>query len=199
MKRRLFNLAAAVSLVLCVATVAVWVRSHWPGAIVQVRYVHSPKSDETHWHHLQARALRGALAFQLNQRHFSPAYFQRQSTQRLEAFRRSYPPGLDWRISHAVQTIYHSRPTLAIRLKHHDDSLASGYPSHTWVFAIHCWLPTALLLVIPSLWVVRFRQATLTKCRGLCPTCGYDLRASPDRCPECGAVAGTEAASIRAR
>jgi hypothetical protein len=37
------------------------------------------------------------------------------------------------------------------------------------------------------------RRARRRKRLGLCPVCGYDLRASSGRCPECGAVPGQAA------
>ena len=51
------------------------------------------------------------------------------------------------------------------------------------------FLATAAL---PVAWTLRFRSRLRARRIGLCRICGYDLRATPDRCPEFGAVAASK-------
>jgi hypothetical protein len=52
------------------------------------------------------------------------------------------------------------------------------------VLVIPFWLPVSLLsLLLMAEYFLRQKKKTPS---GHCPVCGYDLRASPLRCPECG-------------
>jgi len=54
--------------------------------------------------------------------------------------------------------------------------------------------------ILPIVWVVRYRSRQRDLSRWLsrrCTKCGYDLRSSPDRCPECGTTSKLIPPSIK--
>lgn len=64
-------------------------------------------------------------------------------------------------------------------------------PARFMVLVVHLAYPTVLFSLAPLAWLAGFRRQRRSARRaraGLCATCGYDLRASPGRCPECGSV-----------
>ena len=62
----------------------------------------------------------------------------------------------------------------------------SGGGRSAKLVAVSYWVP-ALLIALPV--IVRFTKRRRRSGRGsTCSQCGYDLRATPSRCPECGLI-----------
>jgi hypothetical protein len=64
------------------------------------------------------------------------------------------------------------------------DGMRLGYAIHRVVFPL--WFVALCSCALPARWLFVSRRRRVRRAAGLCPTCGYDLRASPSRCPECG-------------
>ena len=50
------------------------------------------------------------------------------------------------------------------------------------------WATLVAGSLLPVGRIYRARRAKRGRNLGLCLACGYDLRATPDRCPECGTI-----------
>jgi hypothetical protein len=161
--RILLNTATILSLLLCVATVIIWVRS------IRVR---NSLYRETTWHgrdslvHEHFTSSNGAVWFT-----------SFDGTCPVSA--RSGPLN-SWNWSVEPRGSAEEEPHgWWFRLRR------SNYEFH--LYAPYWPLLTAAL--IPPLWWLA-GWTSRGQCRklGHCPVCGYDLRATPDRCPECGAI-----------
>jgi len=73
--------------------------------------------------------------------------------------------------------------------------MRAGGPQPPTVFnqdiaTIHlpAWLMPLVTAVLPMVWLRRWWRHRRRARLGLCQMCGYDMQATPQRCPECGTV-----------
>jgi hypothetical protein len=184
--RQLFTLCAALSLLLCVTVCVLWVRGAHHLDLAGVNYARSPRTDRHHGIYFEVRSYSGTLRFRFTRAGFDPVYFQGRSAEWMTWFRAEYPTGLRWTFN-ATKPPSRERP--GFDAGHEIYSGGAGHYWETWHLAVRAWLPIVLLLVLPAMWLNGRRKARRARRLGLCPACGYDMRASPQRCPECGAAA----------
>lgn len=68
--------------------------------------------------------------------------------------------------------------------------LALDQPVSSLTIMLPIWLPILFAAILPVVLVWKLVRRRNRLIAGCCTACGYDLRATPDRCPECGAVPG---------
>ncbi len=153
MRRLLFTALSALSFVVSVAAMALWVRSFWNSGRVEFMY----RNEKcTAW------IVRGKVGVD------NSPFVADETTNRAREM---------WIMTHAAdeQGLYADPPTRV--------------PA-AWSHSSSALLPV-LVLMTATLPIRQLRQWQILRHRSgqvLCSRCGYDLRASPARCPECGAV-----------
>jgi len=196
MRRKLFTLCSAISLLLCVAVCVLWVRSYWFYNHLHRSHwtiVDSPGSSTTIEKYLDFHSAGGgAMVVVSSNRTTRPA----TPKQIAESRHRNPEYYGDGRLRWEGRQLPFKKP---IELK--EELLGFGYQSDvekggeqlSRVLRVPWAAVAACFAAAPGVQVMRFIRRRRRKL-GHCAVCGYDLRASPARCPECGTVTpGTRA------
>ena len=192
MKRRLFNVLAAVSLFACALVVVLWVRSYFIADIVESNWSRTSPLAASPLA-LGIRSTAGQLALEIEWATSKPdADLETRTWLHEPATRPS--PGLSHGTHEKPGEDKYPSTTWMQRL------LTSGWSfddvdfGHGKVESSRCFwtghgVVAAFLAVMPiSLILSWWRRSRKGFVIGHCSACGYDLRASKDRCPECGAA-----------
>jgi hypothetical protein len=202
------NAATVLSLLLCVATGLLWMRSYF----ITDQIEHNPLTPKGMLVFDQTRLIsaRGRLLCMWSRQSARPPVsattLQTWRDEWLQPYLRSPRPG-SWRTDRAIWNWDHGPHPRVVDppryLRGSDWQMlglgtgserGTGFGSHGPVFGEHTfWLlpyglvfGLAALLPIGRLLMARLRRRRISA--NLCRSCGYDLRATPDRCPECGTI-----------
>lgn len=189
MRRRLFNFACALSLVLCIAIGVMWARSGWCDERVQGYYNRWSGERDLHAYYFAVASYAGTISFRFNRSHMGEAFVQTFSSDEMKDLRQNYPAGrmrLQWVPADPIRYFLSEGPRPGFWTRHGSYSRLAGHREDDWSFAVRDWLPMLLLAILPGVWAWQWWRARRAKRMGFCAQCGYDLRASNERCPECG-------------
>jgi hypothetical protein len=172
MRRRGLNLLTALLALLCAAVCVLWLDSYFAAdALLYIRY-DAGQSRQTF---VRAQVYEGG-DIRLSHERWDGVSAKSAA---------NYPSGLEYlRLRpHALANLDTDRLGFGAGRWHGgtDDGTATidslSFP---------CWSVAAAAAILPAA-RLRRRRLRLKRRPGLCRVCAYDLRATPDRCPECGA------------
>ena len=191
MKPALLNGLTALSLLLLAATAAAWVRSQFVADFLN----YYPRVGERRWTTVKLDTYTGYFSVELTRYRFVPS--NRGHFITWAVYGRN-EPRWDW-----VSIPYRGRDP---RRPFDEDWL----PRSTWNFGpprtrgsaeprrflweslsrreveVPYWCAALTFALLPAARLAGARRKRRRVRRGLCRRCGYDLRATPGRCPECG-------------
>ena len=178
--RRLFGVIQIVSIVVALLFIGLWIRSHLTDDLVSF-------SSGNGWYHEYV-----TIPGQLRVTRVS-GWVGREPVRWIHG-----PMPAMWPVF-GQQAVYRSWTILGIGFDGGTRMIpgqAGPVTVSYQIVAMPFALPALVFGVIGLLPWMRLRRRRLLAQdrikRGLCPACGYDLRATEERCPECGAVLATE-------
>jgi hypothetical protein len=183
--RRLFGFVALLSLLLWVVTLLAWLSSY----NVHERYVWHSGRDSwglvTYDGLLQLKQMQKEQGYGFEEGyrltgHRATGHWERGGV----PLRSMKLPGLGWEYGGIL---------------FQGSTFGAPPPRFAWFYQSYYffyWLPFLLTTLIPAIWLFQFSRRRSKLNPGRCHVCQYDLRASAERCPECG-TAVSERPSLR--